>query len=208
VTDDLIGSPYGEGMNLEEKRRIIVLIGGLYADGYADGMAATAGALDLEGSLEDAGSLFPQALHHRMGIIEQSLDSYAGLIRQKILTLREEKLTPEQIKVKLYDYARTLADQKADLITHTEYATGQNEGARAVLDDSDWDYEISFPHMDLGRPGHEECDVCADIRERGPYTKEQAEDAGYPDLPHLNCDNAWVITPKGQRTRTEAHPPQ
>ena len=195
-------------MTDDEKRHISVLIGGLYADGYADGMAATAGALDLEGAIEDAGTLFPKALKHRMGIIEQSLDSYAGLIRAKILTLREEKLTPDQIKVKLYDYARTLADQKADLITRTEYATGQNEGAKAVLEESDWDYEVRFPHMELGRPGHEECDICAEIREGAPYTREQAEELGYPDLPHLNCDHAFIVVPKGQISRTEAHPPQ
>ena len=196
-------------MDDDDKRHITVLIGGLYADGYADGMASIAGSLDIEGAaVEQAGTLFPEAFSGRRKLIADALSSYAGLIREKAKALKEERLSNNEIKTRLYDYAHTLADQKASLITHTEYATGQNQGAKAVLDAADWDYEIQFPHMELGRPGHEECDVCVEIREGAPYTREQAEEFGYPDLPHLNCDHAFIVVPKGQISRTEEFPPQ
>jgi hypothetical protein len=191
----------------EEKDDLKLLVAAIYSDGYADSLAQLSRDLDLDDMLPDAGAAMPKALDHRMSIIDESILAYAGMIQMKAQTMREAGASVEQIHAEVHHYAQQLADRKADLITRTEYATGRNDGAKAILERSDLDYEWRFPHMELGRPGHEECDICAGIRDGAPYTKEQAESAGFPDLPHLQCDHSWTIVPKGRITRTEEFPP-
>ena len=62
-----------------------------------------------------------------------------------------------------------------------------------------------FPHFDLGGE-HEECAICTAIRERAPYTTEEAEAEGFPSYPHPNCDHGWVLVPQGELSKPEAFP--
>ena len=193
-------------MKADEKKDLKALVATIYADGYADSIAQLARDFDLEEHIQSAGEAMPAAVGHRMDIIDKSLLLYVGMIRERASALRELGRTAEEIHADVHAFAQRLADERADLITRTEYATGRNEGAKAILEPSGLEYEWRFPHMELGRPGHEECDICAEIRDGAPYSRDQAEEMGFPDLPHLQCDHAWVIVPKGQRARTEEFP--
>lgn len=193
-------------MTEEERARILEAVGNIYAAGYAEGTQLVADEYALHDLVVDASMKMPKAMEIRLDMVEQSMARYVESIQRKLTELRRKDLPEEQVSAELTSYARNLTSVHADVIAQTEYAKGRMDGAKAIMDESGEEYEFRFPHFDLMTPGHEVCAICEAIAENSPYSSEEAEAAGYPDIPHPNCDHGWVLVPKGEMSRTEEFP--
>jgi hypothetical protein len=185
------------------KQRVVDLIALIYADGYAEGLAQVARQYEIQRLVPIAGVKMPSALEVRIDLGKQLVDRYVGLVESRAAASRVKGLSPEEVYADLLEYARRLADNKAELIAQTEFAQARYDAAGHLMDETGVAYEWRFPHFELGTPGHEECPICEAIREGSPYTSDQAENEGYPSVPHPNCDHGWVLVPKGDIARSE-----
>lgn len=190
-----------------ERQRIRTLTSAIYADGYGDGMGQLASKLDLNQHVPNAALRMEPRLKVRMDFVDQAVDSYIEAVERKSVELRAEGLRGDQLMHEVRSFAERLATDKAQLVAQIEHASGRFNGAGDLVSESGEEFEWRFPHFELGSADHEECPVCEAIREGSPYSTEEAEEEGFPDVPHPNCDHGWVIVPKGAETRTEAFPP-
>lgn len=190
-----------------ERRRILGIVASIYADGFAEGAAQTAYAYQVPDAIPGAGITMPEKLEVRLDIVRDALDSYRRMVGAKAAKLREQGLEGDRLSVALTDYARSIADNRGDIIAEMEHAQAKLDGAGNVLDEAGIAHEWRFPHFDLGTP-HQECQICEAIRENAPYTQEEAEENGFPSHPHPGCDHGWVIVPVGEDTLTEQFPPE
>lgn len=190
-----------------ERERLRRTVANIYSEGYTEGMTQAAEEYDLGRHIPNAGARMEKPLKQRLTLVDAAVDSYIKLVEKKQKALAASSLTPDQQWAELSAYAQRLADSKSEIIAEMEFAEARLDGAGNLMDESGVEYEWRFPHFELGRPGHEECPICAAIRDDGPYTQEEAEAQGMPSFPHLNCDHSWVLTPKGEITRTEEFPP-
>lgn len=192
----------------EERRkdRFMAVIAWLYSDGYAEGSSRVAAEYGFDPKVvAGAAEVMEDRLRVRIRILEESLKTYSTKIEERAAELRADGATAAELEIKLNAFADDLANKKAPKIAEIEHGTGRIHGAAETMNESGEEFEWRFPHFDLGRD-HDECPVCEAIREGAPYTAEEAEAEGFPDLPHPNCDHGWVIVPKGQETQTEQFP--
>lgn len=193
-------------MTQEERTRILEAVANIYAAGYAEGIDLVAGEYQLHDLIPDASLKMPKALEIRLDMVDKSMDRYVEAIERKVTELRRTEIPEEQVVAEAVNYARSLTQRHAETIAQVEYSKGRMDGAKSIMDESGEEYEFRFPHFDLMTPGHEVCPICEVIAENSPYTPEEAESHGYPDIPHPNCDHGWVLVPKGEMTRTEEFP--
>lgn len=189
----------------EERRRIRELVAVIFAQGYFEGMDQVSMRYELDRLIPNAGASMPEKLKIRLQLVEEAVDMYLKLVRKKAVELRGRGMMGNELYAEVAGYARRLATDRSEVISEMEYATGRVQGAGAMLDESGMEYEWRFPHFDLGT-NHEECPICEAIRERAPYTTEEAQEEGFPSYPHPGCDHGWVVEPVGEPTRTEEHP--
>jgi hypothetical protein len=198
-----------EERKAEEKRRkekFLSVIAWLYADGYAEGSSRVASSYGFEPKVVAAAAdSMEDRLRLRITQITESLTVYTDKLEAKAAELRAAGEEGAALEIKLSSFADDLANKKSQQIAEIEHGTGRIHGAAETMNESGLDFEWRFPHFDLGRD-HDECPVCEAIREGAPYTAEEAEAEGFPDLPHPHCDHGWVIVPKGQETQTEQFP--
>lgn len=190
----------------QERGRIRALVTDIFVEGYTDGVTRVATRYGLEDAIPGAARSMGGRVSARLDLVDKAIDSYLEAIEQKARGLRAAGIEGTRLFEEVTRYADHLAANKAELIAKTEWATARFNGAKEIVDESGEPFEWRFPHFDNSGQEHEECEICEAIREGGPYTTEEAEDNGYPDLPHLNCDHGWVLVPKGEQTRTEEHP--
>lgn len=193
-------------MTQEERSRILEAVANIYAEGYLEGIDLVSSEYELQHLVEAAAIRMSAALEIRLELVEQSMARYVEAIERKAAELRRVEMPEEQVLAETLVYAQRLTQRHADVITQTEFSKGRMDGAKSIMDETGEDYEFRFPHFDIMTPGHEVCPICEGIASGSPYTPEQAETLGYPDVPHPNCDHGWVIVPKGEMTRTEEHP--
>lgn len=187
----------------EEEKRILDLATLIYVAGYTDGMVLVADEYGLRSAIPGAGARMEGPLEIRMDLVSQAIDGYVKLIEKKAAELAAKGLSGEILMHEVTSYARQLADNKAQVIAQMEFAQAKLDGAGNVLDESGLKYQWRFPHFNTGRPGHEVCDICEAIAAGSPYTAEEAEEEGFPEVAHPNCDHGWVVVPLGERTLTE-----
>lgn len=196
-------------MTEEERKkrdRFLAVVGWIYTDGYAEGSSRVAAAYGFEPKVvAGAAAIMDDRLAVRIRQIEDSLASYADKIEARAADLRSAGATDAELEIKLSAYADELATKKAQQIAEIEHGTGRIDGSSETMKESGEEFEWRFPHFDLGAD-HDECPICEAIREGAPYTAEEAEEEGFPALPHPHCDHGWVIVPKGQETQTEQFP--
>lgn len=193
-------------LSKEERNRILENVAIIYAAGYAEGMDLVATEYGMWRLLPRASLEMQSKLELRLNMVEESMDRYVDAIERKASELRAKDMPKEQVLAELTGYARTLTARHADTMAQVEYAKGRMDGAKSIMDESGTEYEFDFPHFDLATPGHDECPVCEAIAAGAPYTPEQAEALGYPDVPHPGCDHGFVIVPKGEISRTNEFP--
>lgn len=196
----------------EEKRRsaelrqkVIDTVAGIYASGFAEGVAQVATQYNLHDYVETAANGMKPSLRVRVDLVENAVDTYLKMVRTKATSLADAGLKGDELWVKLNDYAGKLADSKAEIINEMEFAQAKLDGAGKVMDEAGESYEWRFNHFDLGT-AHEECPICEAIREKSPYSQEAAEAEGFPQYPHPNCDHGWVLVPEGETSETEKLP--
>lgn len=190
----------------KERARLLGVVTAIYADGFADGMSQVAYTYQLSDAVPPAGTAMARTLKPRLGLVEDAVESYVEMVRNKGADLVARGIEGPRLEAELTAYARNLADRRGEIIAEMEHAQAKLDGAGRVLDEAGVPYEWRFPHFDLG-PKHVECLICKAIREGAPYTQEEAEENGFPSHPHPGCDHGWVIVPVGEDTLTEQFPP-
>lgn len=185
-----------------ERGRIRDIVGTIYASGYSAGVEQIASAYDLFHEVEGAADAMAGVLKERLSLVDKAVDGYLKLVERKAKELAEQGLDRNVQLVELTRYATNLADNKSAIISEMEYAQARLDGAGRLLDEAGQTYEWRFAHFDLG-PDHEECVICEAIREKNPYTQDEAEAEGFPSYPHPGCDHGWVVVPTGEQTLTE-----
>lgn len=190
-----------------ERDRILEIVANIYASGYTEGIDLVVSEYDVRHLIPKAAVRMPKALEMRLNLVEESIGKYLDAIERHAVELQTKGgLTGDQLMHQVTEYTKGLTARHSEIVTQTEYAKGRMDGATAVMDETGVEYEFRFPHFDIMTPGHEVCAICEAIAIASPYTPDEAEAQGYPDVPHPNCDHGWVIVPKGEITRTEEHP--
>jgi hypothetical protein len=192
----------------KEKRRVRDLVSAMYSDGYSDGLARVASRWpdEMAPHVPEAARRMGGKVSVRLDLVDKAIDSYIESVERKAVGLRAAGISGTRLFEEVTRYAEHLATNKGELIAQMEWAKGRLDGAGTLVDESGEKFEWRFPHFETADPEHEECAICEAIRERAPYSTEDAEGEGYPDLPHPNCDHGWVLVPKEELTRTEEHP--
>ena len=191
----------------EDRRRVLDIVSRIYSGGYSDAMASAAREYGIESSIERAALRMESDLSVRLDLVDDAVDTYARMIREKAKRLADEGIVGDRLWAEMSDYARNLADNRSEIVAQMEHAQGGLDGAGNIVDEAGMKYKWRFPHFELGRKGHVECQVCEGIRGGSPYTIEEAEENGFPLFPHPACDHGWVIVPEGGQARTEEFPP-
>lgn len=173
----------------------------IFAFGFSDGMAQTSEGFGLESLIPKASEKLDAALRVRMTQVKESLTLYREKIVAKTREYVEMGLSGPVLEGHVSEYAHDLANEKSDLIAQTEATSGRYAGGKALIEESDDDFQWRFPHFDI--QGDVECEVCEEIRLGSPYSTEEAEEAGYPMMPHPNCDHGWLVVQVGEKSLTE-----
>lgn len=190
----------------EERDRILDIVSNIYASGYAEGIDQVVAQYDVRHLIPKAAINLKTDLQVRLNLVDESMGKYLDSIEQRTIALRAKGITGDQLLHQVTEYTKGLTARHAEIITQTEFAKGRMDGATRIMDETGVEYEFRFPHFDIMTPGHEVCPICEAIAISSPFTPEEAEAQGYPDVPHPNCDHGWVIVPNGEISRTEDHP--
>lgn len=193
-------------LSKDERARILGVVADIYASGYSEGIDLVVSQYDVRGLIPKAALRMPDALNVRLNLVEESMGTYLDSIERHAVQMKAKGLRGDQLLHEVTSYTQSLTSRHAEIISQTEYAKGRMDGAKAIMDETGAEYEFRFPHFDIMTPGHEVCPICEGIALASPFTPEEAEAEGYPDVPHPNCDHGWVIVPKGEITRTEDFP--
>jgi hypothetical protein len=192
----------------KEKRRVRELVAAMYAEGFTDGLDRVVSRWPeaMAPHVPAASRSLGGKVSARLDLVDKAVDSYLEAIERKAVVLRAAGVEGARLFEEVTRFAEHLATNKGELIAQMEWAKGRLDGAGTLVDESGEEFEWRFPHFETADPDHEECPICQAIRERSPYSTAEAEDEGYPDLPHPHCDHGWVLVPKSDLSRTEAYP--
>lgn len=168
----------------KDKARVRRIVSTVYVEGYAQGIDMAAGEYGLDEFRPQAVAHMPEPLTLRLDFVDKAVDRYVDLIERKAQALAAEGKTGDELRAAVLDYAAKLAENRGEIIAQTEFAQARLDGASRILDASGRPYLWHFPHLGMGRAGHEECPICIGIREGGPYTSNEAKEQGFPTFPH------------------------
>ena len=167
---------------------------------YMDGAGRVAGQLGLTHLMPELQDDMEYDIARRINLGGKVIENYVDKIDEFASALSERGVQGPEWEAAVDAYARKLATDKAELVAEYEYGRARFVGAKDMADASG--YEVNrwvFEHEETGSPDHEECEICEGIRTGGAdgsYTTEEAEEKGFPDMPHPFCDHAWLVDMK------------
>lgn len=186
-------------MNQREARLFDEIFERIIRESYVEGARIVAEPLDLGRYLPHLDTRLGTHLGERASLGRNAVERYIKMVRDFAGALAEQRIEEHAWRLAVDAYARELAEQRAELIVNVELGTARFQGAKDLLAEAGvraetWD----FHHLLTGEEGHDRCPICEEIEAAGPYDQEAAESEGFPDLPHADCDCAWVLRVEGE----------
>lgn len=171
-------------------KKIKAILAALVTVGYIDGASRIANGVGKPQIIAQMDARMLAFLKDRIDLVEASIEGFMERLEEFIDKLEALELSIDEYEAKLTEYMNGSVETTSDIIATAEYASSRFNGAGDAAKELDLQGLWYFPHLEAV---DDECPICIPIREGAPYTMEEAENLGYPELPHVNCHHAFIF---------------